>query len=117
MFNQFSWATRAQVRGPEGSTSCLGDLCPCPRACRFHQLSQVTRNHARGRGCRTAVPGDSRLGLRALGIDQLSRATQAHALRPTVSTNSLGRLGFGSVVPRSTSCPGQLGPVPDVPRD
>ena len=38
--------------------------------------------------------------------NQRSPANQSRARGPAVSTNSPGRFGFRSEVPRSTSCPG-----------
>lgn len=132
--NQHSWLTPDWVGGPAVSTCYPAPLGPGsdgprvppdilrvsgpgPKASGFYQLSRMTGARVRRTLVSTSVPGDSQLGPSAPRIDQRSRATRAPALRPAVSTKSLGRLGFGSVVPRSTRCPGQLGPVPEFPWD
>lgn len=92
-------ATHASVGLPTGLTSIPGVLAlvsDCPRG-------------------RPDVFGDSGPWPGSCGVYQLSPATRAQARVPAVSTHSPKRLEFGSKGPRSTCCPGRLGPGPDVP--
>lgn len=92
-------ATHASVGLPTGLTSIPGVLAlvsDCPRG-------------------RPDVFGDSGPWPGSCGVCQLSRAHSANARVPAVSTHSPKRLEFGSKGPRSTCCPGCLGPGPDVP--
>ena len=92
-------ATHAWVGLPTGLTSIPGVLAlvsDCPRG-------------------RPDVFGDSGPWPGSCGVCQLSRAHSANARVPAVSTHSPKRLEFGSKGPRSTCCPGCLGPGPDVP--
>ena len=100
MVDQMSRATRAQVRGPAGSTNnparlgsysegsrggptVPGDLGPCPTARGVDQLSWVTLDHARG-----AAGSNSCFGRLALG--------QATRGRPTLQGDSgSGPRGLG----------------------
>ena len=101
VFNQLSRDTRAQVRGPAGSSSLPG----------LHPLRSEDPL------VRPAVPGDSGPCPRARSIDQLSQASQACARGPAVSTALLrARV--------SNSCPRRLalwskgpGGQPTVPGD
>ena len=113
MVDQMSRATRAQVRGPAGSTNnparlgsysegsrggptVPGDLGPCPTARGVDQLSWVTLDRARG-----AAGSNSCFGRLALGPSHPG------------STNSPGRLGFGSEGPWGRpGVPGDSGPGP-----
>ena len=92
-------ATHASVGLPTGLTSIPGVLAlvsDCPRG-------------------RPDIFGDSGPWPGSCGVCQLSRAHSANARVPAVSTHSPKRLEFGSKGPRSTCCPGCLGPGPDVP--
>ena len=113
--DQHSLATRACVRGPEGSTSSsghlalgfqdprgrpdiLGNLGPVPRTRRVDQVTKMTR--ARDLGGQPDVPGDSGPAPRACGVDQVSRVTRACVHGPAGSTSCSRRLGPGSEGPR-----------------
>ena len=92
-------ATHASVGLPTGLTSIPGVLAlvsDCPRG-------------------RPDIFGDSGPWPGSCGVYQLSRAHSAQARVPAVSTHSPKRVEFGSKGPRSTCCPGRLGPGPDVP--
>ena len=119
----------AVPEGTLGGSAVLGNLGLYPRPRSVDQTSRATLSAQGSTSCpgtlafvseglrgQPAVPGEWGSGPKALGVDQLSWATQARALGPAVSTNSPGRLGFGSDGPWSTSCPGSLAPMPDVPR-
>ena len=104
--DQPSRASQTRARGPVVFTSTPGRLGPFLRA-------RVSRSCLRGLvlgsedpRCQPVVPGDSSTSPRARRIDHLSQATQAGTRGPAVSTNSAGRIGFWSEVPRSTTCPG-----------
>ena len=75
--DQLSWASRARVRLPTGSTSCPARLGPFSEALK----------------CRPAVPGDSGPDGRACSVDQPSWATQAHSRGPASSSNCPRQLG------------------------
>ena len=126
--DQHSLATRACVRGPEGSTSSsghlalgfqdprgrpdiLGNLGPVPSARRVDQVTKIPR--ARDLGGQPDVPGDSGPAPRACGVDQLSRVTRACVHGPAGSTSCSRRLGPGSEGPRGRSAlPGDSGQDP-----
>ena len=99
-FDQLSRGTRAQVRGPEESTSCPGGL---------GTLSEGPR-------CRQAFPGVSHLCPRARGFHQSSLATQTMPVGPGVEQLSWATPGRVQGPTGSTSCPGRLGPGSDFPR-
>ena len=69
---------------------------------------------SKGPRVQMAVPGDSGPIPKTRGFYHLYWATRAGDRGSMVSTNSPGRLGFGSEVPWSSSCPGRLRPLPDV---
>ena len=117
MVEQLSRATRALVgrtavstrhparlgplpEGPLGRPALPGNSGLYPRPRGVDQMSQAT--WARIRGPR--------------GVDQLYRVTWALVRGPPVSTSGPGRLGPGSEDTKSTSCPGELGAVSDIPR-
>ena len=86
--------------GPLSGPAVPGHLGLYPRPRGVDQMSQAT--WARIRGPR--------------GVDQLYRVTRALVREPPVSTSGPGRLGPGSEDTKSTSCPGELGAVSDIPR-
>ena len=115
--NQLSRVTCAPVPGPAGLTSNPRRLGTVPWSHRVDQHNQVTR-----------APGP-----RDCGIDQMCRATWARVPGPAGSTSTPGRLTLVSKGPRcppalpgnsrlgrwpalSSSCPGRLGPTPEVLR-
>ena len=85
--------------GPLSGPAVPGHLGLYPRPRGVDQMSQAT--WARIRGPR--------------GVDQLYRVTRALVRGPPVSTSGPGRLGPGSEDTKSTSCPGELGAVSDIP--
>ena len=118
--------------GPWGPPYVPGDIGPCPRARGFDQVSLATHAWVELATGLTSIPGGLALVSEcprcrpdvfcnsgpwpgACGVYQISQATQARARVPAVSTNSPKQLEFGSKGPRSTCCPGHLGPMPDVP--
>ena len=100
-FNQQSRVTRARVRGPAVSTSCPGRLRPG---------SEVP-------WCRTTPRGASLSGQRARRVDQLCwrllPGSECLGGRP-LSRVTRGQVRCSAV---STSRPGRLGPMSQVPRD
>ena len=107
--DQPSQATQARDRGPVVSTCSAGRLGTLSDGPRCHQTSWASQASALGPGCQTAVPGNSHL-------HPVVPSAGARVQGTAGSTNSPGRLRFCSDVPRSTSCPERLGPMPNVPQ-
>lgn len=104
--DQPSRASQTRARGPVVFTSTPGGLRPFLRARVSNSCLRGLVLGSEDPRCQPVVPGDSGTSPRARRIDHLSQATQAGTRGPAVSTNSAGRIGFWSEVPRSTTCPG-----------
>ena len=118
--DQLSLATRASVRGPEGSKSSpgrlalgfqgprvrpdvFGDSGPVLRDGGVDQVPKATRGRARGPAGPPDLLGHSGPALRASGLDQLSRATRACVQGTAGSTSTHGPLRFVSAGPQGLS--------------
>ena len=104
--DQPSRASQTRARGPVVFTSTPGGFGPFLRARVSNSCLRGLVLGSEDPRCQAVVPGDSGTSPRARRIDHLSQATQAGTRGPAVSTNSAGRIGFWSEVPRSTTCPG-----------
>ena len=128
--DQLSLATRASVRGPEGSKSSpgrlalgfqgprvrpdvFGDSGTVPKASWVDQVSRAPRDHARGPGGQPDVPSDSGPAPSACGVNQPSRATCALVPGPLVLTSCPRGIGSRSEGLRGRpAVPGDSGPCP-----